>query len=44
MSLHEIAIHTGQSYQAAERLLKLNPGIKNPNFTYGEVNVMIGVE
>lgn len=40
-TLHEIARDNGLTYQAAERILKLNPGIKNPNFTYGDIKVLI---
>lgn len=40
MSMHLVAMNNGLSYQAAERLLKLNPGIKNPNFTTGIINII----
>lgn len=40
-TLHEIARDNGLTYHAAERILKLNTNIKNPNFTYGDVKVLI---
>ena len=40
-SIHTIALINNQSYQAAERILKLNPHIKNPNFSSGAIKVPV---
>lgn len=40
-TLHDIARTNGISYQAAERILKLNPTIKNPTFSGGDVTIPI---
>ncbi len=40
-SMHLVCLNSNLSYQAAERLIRLNPTIKNPNFTYGNVKVLI---
>jgi hypothetical protein len=40
-SLHQLAVSTENSYQKAEQLLKLNPGIKNPTFAFGNLKVLI---
>lgn len=39
-TMHEIAIKAGLAYDAAERLLSLNPTIINPNFTEGDIQVL----
>jgi len=39
-SLHTTAIMNGMNYQSAERILKLNPHIKNPTFASGAVKVI----
>ncbi len=40
-TLHDIARKNGLSYQAAERLLKLNPSIKNPAFVEGDITISL---
>lgn len=40
-TMHTIAMENGLSYQAAERILSLNPGIKNPTFANGEIKILI---
>jgi prophage DNA circulation protein len=37
--MHVICMALGQTYQTAERFLKLNPQIKNPNFVDGTISV-----
>lgn len=37
--LHLICSSNGLSYETAERILKLNPSIKNPTFTRGEIKI-----
>lgn len=39
MPLHLLCTSNGLSYQYAERILKLNPSIKNPNFTRGDIKI-----
>jgi prophage DNA circulation protein len=41
MPLHLICLQLGLSYQAAERLLKLNPQISCPNFVDGAIQVYV---
>ena len=40
-SIHSVCLKNGLSYQAAERLIRLNPTIKNPNFTYGDIKIPV---
>lgn len=42
MPMHVICKRYGLSYQQAERLLKLNIGVKNPTFTKGVIDVYTG--
>lgn len=39
MPLHVVCLQQGLSYQMAERILKLNPKIKNPTFVDGDIDV-----
>lgn len=41
MPLHLVCLKYGLPYTAAERLLRVNRGIRNPNFTSGEVMVYV---
>jgi hypothetical protein len=40
-SMHQVTMDNGLTYNAAERILKLNPDILNPNFTIGDVKVLV---
>ncbi len=40
-SLFTVAQSNGKSYQSVERILSLNPDIKNPTFTEGNVKVIV---
>jgi hypothetical protein len=40
-SMHQVTMDNGLTYNAAERILKLNPDILNPNFTNGDVKVLV---
>jgi hypothetical protein len=40
-SLHTVSLMNGMSHQSAERILKLNPNIKNPTFASGAVKVIV---
>jgi prophage DNA circulation protein len=39
MPLHLICLREGLSYEFAERIYRINTGIKNPSFIIGEINV-----
>jgi hypothetical protein len=39
--LHMLCLNLGLDYQAAERLLKINPTIKNPTFCEGNLKVYV---
>lgn len=41
MPLHLVCLKYGLPYTDAERLLRVNRGIKNPNFTAGEIQVYV---
>ena len=43
-ALHTVSLNNGQSYQAAERILKLNPWIKNPTFASGSLKVVVPIK
>jgi hypothetical protein len=40
--LHVICLARGLPYRYAPRILAINPGITNPSFVRGEVNVYAG--
>jgi len=40
-TLHTVAMANGSSYQTAERILSMNPQIKNPTFAEGNLKVII---
>jgi len=40
-SLHTLATQNNLSYQATERILRLNPSIKNPTFIDGEIKILV---
>jgi prophage DNA circulation protein len=42
--LHAILLSEGLNYQMAERVLALNPDIKNPMFAMGDVDLIVPVE
>jgi len=39
--LHVICARDGISHRVAERIASINPGIKNPTFTFGEVSIYV---
>lgn len=43
-TLHEIVVSNGNNFLAANRILKLNPNIKNPTFVSGDVNILVRPE
>ncbi|MDP2166780.1 MAG: hypothetical protein Q8J64_00425, partial [Thermodesulfovibrionales bacterium] len=42
LPLHLICLKYGLSHDYAERILKINPHVSNPNFVTGEVNIYAG--
>ena len=40
-SLHTVSLNSGLSYQSAERILSMNPQIKNPTFANGLLKVIV---
>ena len=40
-TLHTVTLSNGLSYQAAERILSMNPQIKNPTFANGSIKVPV---
>lgn len=42
-SLFQVLNSNGLNYQAIERILKLNPTIKKPNYTTGDVKILVDV-